>query len=173
MKVRSAALVKSLANVSKNYRGKLQGLKRTHLVAQKMAQEKAYLAQPANAAYVAPLRRLDSLNAQVLKTTKLSLWVNALLNNSALMRNAASEISANQLSESTIESTRRKLLANARAFDPAYELPLLTFLTTDTFIGVGVKGIDMFSGQAADKWWLAYASKSHSGRYQSLKGLKR
>ncbi len=67
--------IKGLANTEKNYRGKLQGIKRLHLIEQKRAQEKKILQYIARNAqrqkkYGRVLARIDSIYARYKKTAR-------------------------------------------------------------------------------------------------------
>lgn len=71
--------IKGLANTEKNYRGKLQGIKRLHLIAQKQKQEKkilAYIAQnpQRRKKYGRVLQKIDSVYTQYQKTV-LRDWI--------------------------------------------------------------------------------------------------
>jgi len=85
-KIRLASRQKSLANVTKNYKGKLQGLRRVDLVAQKKREEQqmAQLTLPG-----APFSHrsgvmgsLDSLYALLAVDAPMKLWINNLQQNS-------------------------------------------------------------------------------------------
>lgn len=88
--------IKSLANVTKNYKGKLQGFKRTKLAAQKREEEKqlgAYIQSDSELRFMYGdvLPRIDAIYAGIFKDAPLNLWIDNIYGASGLV-NAASFI---------------------------------------------------------------------------------
>lgn len=86
-----ASRAKGLANVTKNYKGKMQGMRRIGLVEQKRAEEKAMMNWVAangerQQRFGKVLPTLDSLYGEMKADATQSLWLNYLLRNSAAMR---------------------------------------------------------------------------------------
>jgi hypothetical protein len=88
--------IKSLANVTKNYKGKLQGFKRTKLAEAKRAEEKElfkYITsdRELNFLYGDVLPRIDTIYAGIFRDAPLNLWIDNIYGASGLI-NAASFI---------------------------------------------------------------------------------
>jgi hypothetical protein len=99
-----ASRQKGLANTTKNYKGKLQGLKRIDLVAQKRTEEDqmraAIAADPAlQARYGGLLERLDSLYGQMKSDASRNMWLSYFTRNSATMQIAVATAEARQVIE--------------------------------------------------------------------------
>lgn len=82
---------KGLANVTKNYKGKMQGMRRIGLVEQKRAEEKAMMNwvmanDERQKRFGKVLPTLDSLYGEMKADATQNLWLNYLLRNSAAMR---------------------------------------------------------------------------------------
>lgn len=86
-----ASRAKGLANTTKNYKGKIQGMRRIGLVEQKRAEEKAMMNWVAangerQKRFGQVLPTLDSLYGEMKADATQNLWLNYLLRNSAAMR---------------------------------------------------------------------------------------
>lgn len=88
--------IKSLANVTKNYKGKLQGFRRTQLAEEKRAEEKmlsTYIKNDRELTYLYGdvLPRIDAIYSDIFKDAPLNLWIDNIYGASGLI-NAASFI---------------------------------------------------------------------------------
>lgn len=86
-----ASRMKGLANTTKNYKGKMQGIRRIGLVDQKRAEEKAMMNWVAangerQQRFGKVLPTLDSLYGEMKADATQNLWLSYLLRNSAAMR---------------------------------------------------------------------------------------
>jgi len=85
-RIRMASRQKSLANVTKNYKGKIQGLRRVDIIGEKRRQEqeleKLTVPGAAFSHRAGVIRALDSLYALLAKDAPLKLWLNNLQQNS-------------------------------------------------------------------------------------------
>ncbi|MFN3529181.1 MAG: S46 family peptidase [Bacteroidia bacterium] len=110
-----ASRQKSLANVTKNYKGKLQGMRRIGLVENKRNEEldmqKQIAANPALAErYGNLMMQLDSLYGQMKLAAPRSMWMNYLLRNSASMQVAVTIAEARMALELAPKAERASML---------------------------------------------------------------
>ena len=111
-----ASRQKGLANTTKNYKGKLQGLKRIDLVAEKRAEEDqmraAIATDPAlQARYGGLLERLDSLYSQMKIDATRNMWLSYFLRNSATMQIVMATAEVRQvieLADKTVQDSVRQ-----------------------------------------------------------------
>lgn len=111
--LRVAGKMKSLANVAKNYRGKMQGLKRTHLLENKIKEEKAIQQFIKNDAslqskYGNLFSEIDRVYKDILTESRKNLWLDQVENASAVYR-AAAIISSMKKSVDKLSSDERKI----------------------------------------------------------------
>jgi hypothetical protein len=109
--------IKSLANVAKNYQGKMQGLKRTSLHQKKQEEEKELQtfidSKPGLAIkYGNVLKDIDAVYKQVFLTAHRDIWMDQLYANSAMF-NAAGTISFHRAyMDSLSKDARKKYIAD-------------------------------------------------------------
>jgi hypothetical protein len=112
--------IKSLANVTKNYKGKMQGLRRTDILDQRKAEDKAIeamiLANPKlQASYGNVLAEIEKIYADKFKTAKRDLWLGQFLSGSSVMYTGAFISYHNQASRDLNEADRKTYLKNVLA----------------------------------------------------------
>jgi hypothetical protein len=119
-KIRMASRQKSLANVTKNYKGKIQGLRRVDIIGQKRMQEvelqKPTVPGGAFSHRAGVIRSLDSLYALLAKDAPLKLWLSNLQQNSPTFSMAMARAEARRLwvkgNEPGSDSLRNLLVSN-------------------------------------------------------------
>lgn len=143
-KIRLASRQKSLANVTKNYKGKIQGLRRVDIIGEKRRQEVelGQLTMP-GAAFAhrsGVIKSLDSLYSLLSQDAPLKLWLNNLQQNSATFSMAMARAEARRLwgkgSEPGSDSIRNLLVANVlkqnerfrAGYEPQLDTAFLRFM---------------------------------------------
>ena len=111
LRIRFASPTKSLANVTKNYKGKLQGLKRVNIIENKQQEEanlKTFIAQNPNlkTQYGTLFDDLNTTYQDMKDLGNLNLWLGQLYNRSASFA-AASELAYLRLNLKNTEKSKR------------------------------------------------------------------
>jgi hypothetical protein len=143
-KIRLASRQKSLANVTKNYKGKIQGLRRVDIIGAKRKQEVALndLTKPGApfAHRAGVIRSLDSLYSLLAQDAPLKLWINNLQQNSPTFSMAMARAEARRLwgkgNEPGIDSLRKLLVSNVlkqnerlrNGYEPQLDTSFLRFM---------------------------------------------
>lgn len=147
LRIAYASRIKSLANVTKNYKGKLQGLRRTSLLAQKQAEESEIALfinqKPAlNAQYQSLIADVNAQYNQMMRYAPRDLWLGQIANAGTIaiaarlsqLRTEALALPKNQ--QATFLADKLKpIIEGLRNSAPTYhqkmEIDFLTLQTTD------------------------------------------
>ncbi|MBM3917919.1 MAG: S46 family peptidase [Sphingomonadales bacterium] len=143
-RIRLASRQKSLANVTKNYKGKIQGLRRVDIIGEKRRQEdelqRLTLPEAPFTHCAGVIRSLDSLYAMLAQDAPLKLWLNNLQQNSPTFSMAMTRAEARRQwvtgKDSSSDSLRKLLVStvikqNERlrsGYEPRLDTSFLRFM---------------------------------------------
>ncbi len=131
-----ASQIKGLANTSKNFRGKLQGLTRTHLVEKKKANEKL-MNEMLNTNDVVQtnknlFKEIDEAYAELFVRADKNVWLQQIYNLNHLMDGCSDYVSLKKLYETNdtekIQKTADGIRASLASYNAELELPALAHL---------------------------------------------
>jgi hypothetical protein len=148
LELKYASRIKGLANTMKNYKGKIEGLRKIQLVEQKRQEEilmKKFVdsTPKLKKQYGTLFADLDREYTQLMNIAQASLFYSAGLNSSGIMRNAnllsdyITEMSKPEndrkaaYKTSSIDNTKEALVNNAGNFDPKVDIPFLLKILKD------------------------------------------
>jgi hypothetical protein len=147
--IKYAAREKSLANVTKNYKGKLQGFRRTGLTNQKHEDEKAlqqFITADAqrSSKYGNVIPRINELYDVTIRFAQRNLWYDYIYSVSASMQMAATldnyadvykqlktDDERKQFMEKQLPRLKQAMARYTSSFDPAFEKRALNKMFTD------------------------------------------
>lgn len=148
LELKYASRIKGLANTMKNYKGKIEGLRKIQLIEQKKQEEvlmKKFVDGNAKLKkqYGSLFDDLDKEYTKLMSIAQASLFYSAGLSSSATVRTASSlcdfavetakpENDRKALySSANVEDTKAKMIESAGGFDPKVETPLLMKVLKD------------------------------------------
>ncbi len=145
LELKYASRIKGLANTMKNYKGKIEGLRKIQLVEQKKQEEvlmKKFIdgSPKMKKLYGTLLDDLNTEYTQLMKTAQASLFFSAGTSSSSVLRTAdqlyqyASEMSKPENERKkgfNASAAKSALIANAGNFEPKLEIPLLLKVLND------------------------------------------
>ncbi len=166
-----ASQIKGLANTSKNYRGKLQGLSRTHLVEQKVANEKLMFdmlnTDDAKSPNKDLFKEIETAYAELNAHAERNVWLQQSPNiirllpacNNYLAIKAMYQLKDTTNANKVSESTRSQILS---LYNPAVEIPTLAhliYMASQFKPENRVKAVDQFFGGLDEKAILQKLNK--------------
>ena len=166
-----ASQIKGLANTSKNYRGKLQGLTRTRLVERKKANEKLmqemYNTNDVVSVNKNLFKEIDEAYNELFARANKNLWLQQVYNVNHLMDACSDYVSLKKLYESNdlekILKTSDGIRNSLALYNPELELPALAHM-----ISMALKFSSDKRIKAVDKY---FAGMDEAGIEQKLKAM--
>jgi|YNPMSStandDraft_2_1061718.scaffolds.fasta_scaffold00889_3 hypothetical protein len=169
LQLKFAGKIKSLANVEKNYRGKMLGLKRTNLIEQRKKQEKELFDFIKNEKELSQLygnleENLNKIYDEIIETAPRDLWFSQLYRTSSLIK--AFDLLANytveirkpenerkeQFISRKISSVKNNISSIYNKFDLNFEKKLLVKMIID-------------AGKFSEKYRIEYLDKNLKKNY--------
>jgi len=144
LEIRVADRIKSLANVSKNYRGKIQGLKEIGLTKQKTEEDaslKLFISQNAEltSIYGNLMPEIDQVFDEMDKMAPLNLWMSQIYNSAEILSAASLMIDAGeklpQVPAEDKEKIKKQFILKLKSYltemDASVDIQLLTRMVVD------------------------------------------
>lgn len=144
LEIRVADRIKSLANVSKNYRGKIEGLKEINLTRQKASEDaelQQFIAQnpELSSTYGQLMPSIDQVFDEMEKMAPLNLWMNQIYGSAEILAAAALLIDAGekmpQVKPEDQEKIKKQFILKMRSYltemDAVVDQKLLTRMIVD------------------------------------------
>ncbi len=194
LEIAYSSKIKSLANVTKNYKGKVQGISRIGLIQSKIDEE-SQLQKWINEnperkdKYGSTLAKLNELYSKLSETSKGDMWVSQFLNNSptvyaaltvAVTQDALSKMSKSQ-KDSFYKAETPKILKNMASlysnYNPKMDYDFIKWMLNQSYEFKGqthldfVKNICGKTEADAEKWISKNHDKSIFFNYDKLKKL--
>jgi hypothetical protein len=131
-----ASQVKGLANTSKNFRGKIQGLSRTKLVEKKKANEKLmeemYNTNDIVSANKNLFKDIDAAYSEMFPRAEKNLWLQQIMNINHLVSGAYNYVSAKKMYELGDTANARKVAQGTKTsmalYNPEMEIPTMAHM---------------------------------------------
>jgi hypothetical protein len=145
LEIRVASRIKSLANVSKNYRGKLEGLKELQLTNQRIREDEElgrFIQQDPDLSsrFGSLMKNIDQVFDEMDRSAPLNLWMSQIYSSAGILSASSLLIDAGEkLSKTTspeeYEKVRKQFVLRMRSYltemDESVDLKLLTRMVMD------------------------------------------
>lgn len=195
LQLRYASKIKSLANTTKNYKGKLQGFRRAGIVKQKEAEEaeltKFIMATEENRnKYGNLISRVNEIYADVIKFAPKNLWFSQIYQVSptigiastiAILQDQYNQLKTKEEKAAFVEQNKQKLQAAYARFcnsaDPEFEMAAWRKMIDDATVFNAdnkIKWIDQLKLQSKNNiegYYLLLTKKSKLTRYKETEEL--